>query len=170
MLGQTRRAVPADAPALHALIQSAYRGDSARAGWTHEADLLSGERIALADLQAILADPDQAFLVIDGRDGLLGCVHVTRGPSGTGYFGLLAVSPQEQAGGLGKRLIDAAEAHARDVLGAGTMELTAIEGRDALIAYYRRRGYRLTGERRALPVPSGAPLWLLVMVKPLGEA
>ena len=45
-----------DVAALHRLIESAYRGDSAKAGWTHEADLLGGQRTDEAELLDILAD------------------------------------------------------------------------------------------------------------------
>ena len=47
-----RQAVAEDLATLQPLIQRAYRGDSARAGWTHEADLIDDERITMADLAA----------------------------------------------------------------------------------------------------------------------
>ena len=37
-------ATPYDVAALHPLIERAYRGDTAKAGWTHEADLLFDDR------------------------------------------------------------------------------------------------------------------------------
>ena len=45
-----RPATAADIPALHALIESAYRGEVSRAGWTTEADLLDGQRTDPDDL------------------------------------------------------------------------------------------------------------------------
>ena len=54
-----RTAVAADVPAIRALVESAYRGDSARGGWTHEADLLGGERTSEAEVAAVVADPAQ---------------------------------------------------------------------------------------------------------------
>ena len=146
-----RVATPADLPALHALVECAYRGDSAKAGWTHEADLLGGQRTDLAALTEMLADPDQRLLVAIDHGALTGCVSVTRKADGRGYLGLLTVDPTLQAAGLGKQLIAAAEDAAR-AFGADAMEMTVIASRDELIAYYERRGYALTGERRPFPL------------------
>ena len=165
-----RTAGAADAQALHALIQSTYRGDSARAGWTHEADMIAGERIPLAEIEAIIGDPDKVFLVHDGDGGLVACILVADEGDSVGYFGLLAVAPGRQASGIGRRLIAGAEAHAREAFGARTMELTVIDGRDELIAYYERRGYALTGETRPLPVVAEGRLFLRVMAKRLANA
>lgn len=146
-----RRATADDVPALHALVHGAYRGDSARRGWTHEADLLEGSRIDLPTLEAIVADPAQVVLLAE-RDGrLLGCVQVTDRGRGLAYLGMLTVDPVLQGGGLGRSLIAAAETAARDRLGARTMEMTVIVQRTELIDWYGRRGYLPTGERRPFP-------------------
>ncbi len=151
-----RPAGASDVAALNALIESAYRGDAARAGWTHEADLLGGQRIDPDGITEILADADQHLLIAVRADGgAAGCVEVTSKAPGLAYLGLLSVAPTGQARGLGKRLIAAAEALARDTLGATRMEMTVIRQRGELIAYYVRRGYRLTGEER--PFPYGDP-------------
>lgn len=146
-----RRATVDDVPALHALVHGAYRGDSARRGWTHEADLLDGARIDLATLKTIVADPAQAVLLAE-RDGrLLGCVQVTDKGRGLAYLGMLTVDPALQGGGLGRSLIAAAEAEARALFGAGKMEMTVIVQRAELIDWYGRRGYLPTGEVRPFP-------------------
>ena len=67
-------ATPADVSALHALVESAYRGDSARRGWSHEADLLDGQRTDQAALAAMVADPAQHLLVFRDNDRLRACV------------------------------------------------------------------------------------------------
>lgn len=162
-----RPATPADVPALHRLVESAYRGDSARAGWTHEADLIEGPRTSAEALTAIVEDPDQTMLLACDGERLVGCVQVSRAPGATGYFGMLTVDPGLQAGGLGRRLIAAAEAWAADRFGARRMELTVVSVRAELIAYYERRGYRLTGETRPFPVELDPPLALAVMEKTL---
>lgn len=146
-----RAATATDLPALHALIERAYRGDAARAGWTHEADLLGGQRTDLAALAETIADPDRHLLVAEADGVLVGCVAVTRKADGRGYLGLLTVEPECQAAGLGRRLIAAAEDRARG-FGAAVMEMTVIASRVELIAYYGRRGYALTGERRPFPL------------------
>ncbi len=163
-----RRATVADLAALHVLIETAYRGQSARQGWTHEADLLDGERIAEEALADLLAEPSERVLVAEADGALIGCVHVHDKGGGAGYLGLLSVDPRRQASGLGKRLLAAAEAQAAG-FGADRIELTVITRRSELIDYYVRRGYRHTGERRAFPIDVAPPLQLLVLEKRLGR-
>jgi GNAT superfamily N-acetyltransferase len=147
-----RPAVAADIPALHALVESAYRGDSARQGWTHEADLLDGRRTDPGRLAALLADPAQTVLIASAADArLIGCVNITDCGDGEAMLGLLAVRPDQQAAGLGGRLIAAAEDFARSTRAAHRMTMTVIASRKDLIAYYVRRGYADTGERRPFP-------------------
>lgn len=162
-----------DLAALHALIEAAYRGDSARRGWTHEADLLDGQRTDIEALVAIVCDPAQRLLVARDAARLAGCIQVTVKDGGIGYLGLLAVDPDRQANGLGARLIAAAEACLAQ-LGATTVEMTVIRQRSELIAYYERRGYALTGEVRDFPYgdarfgePRNDELAFVVLAKPL---
>ncbi len=172
-----RAATPADIAALHALIESAYRGDSAKRGWTHEADLLGGQRTDIEALSAIVADPDQSLLVAETGGGLVGCVLVVdkglRERARIGYLGMLTVSPELQGAGLGRQLIDAAEAHARG-FAADTMEMTVIKSRTELIDWYLRRGYALTGREEPFPLddprfglPKTRDLVFVVLAKPL---
>ena len=158
----------ADLPALHALIQSAYRGESARAGWTHEADLLHDERIDRMALAAIITDASDQRLLIARQKGVpVGCAQVTRKSPTHAYFGLFAVDPQRQNGGLGKHILAAAEAEARSAFGVDHMEMTVIALRTELIAYYERRGYRMTDETRPFPVVLDPPLTFAVLEKRL---
>ncbi|TNE41969.1 MAG: N-acetyltransferase [Sphingomonadales bacterium] len=156
-----------DVSALHALVESAYRGESAKAGWTHEADLLHDNRIDRATLVATIADPDERLLVARVGDALVGCAQVTRKSPTHAYFGLFAVDPQRQAAGLGKRILAAAEREARNAFGVTVMEMTVIDLRTELIAYYQRRGYRMTGERRPFPAEVDPPLGFVVLEKRL---
>ena len=162
-----RPAVADDLAALQPLIQRAYRGDSARGGWTHEADLLDNERIGVTELEAMLADPKERLLVGFEGERMIGCVRVLNSGDGLAYLGLLCVDPELQAGGYGRQLIAAAETAARDSFGADRMEMTVIESRAELIAYYQRRGYAVSGERRDFPVVLDPPLFMTVLVKPL---
>ena len=148
-----RDAAAADIPALHRLIESAYRGEASRAGWTTEADLLEGQRTDPEDLADILADPAQAMLTA-WRDGaLVGCVLIADRGQGTGYFGMLSVSPTLQGAGLGRTLVKAAEQALRDRFGTRRVRISVFPQRDTLMAWYERLGYRLTGE--TLPFPYG---------------
>lgn len=147
-----RAAEPADIGQLHGLVESAYRGASAKAGWTHEADLLDGQRTDAKELADIVADASQWLtLAFDGGD-LVGCVNVADRGGGRGYLGMLTVDPQRQAAGLGRQLIAQAEASAVSGFGAAVMEMTVIAQRKELIAYYERRGYGLTPETRPFPI------------------
>ncbi|MFM7378957.1 MAG: GNAT family N-acetyltransferase [Erythrobacter sp.] len=159
-------ATPADAPALKDLLEASYRGDSARQGWNHEADILDDERIGIEELDALLADPAVTILTARGLGTLVGCVAVTRKDSAMGYLGMLCVLPTLQSGGLGRKLLDAAEDHARN-LGLAAMEMTVIDSRASLIAWYVRRGYAMTGERRPFPVPRDPPVNFVVLEKAL---
>lgn len=144
-------ATTSDLPALERLIESAYRGESARAGWSHEADLIAGRRTDAAELSALLANPAQLLLLLRAADAPLACVALTDKGEGLVYLGMLTVSPTRQSGGLGRRVLAAAEEHARGVLSARRIELQVIAQRAELIAWYERRGYRPTGETRPFP-------------------
>ena len=162
-----RPAASGDVATLQPLIQRAYRGDDARAGWTHEADLLDGERIGAAELEAMIADPAERLLVGFDGDRMIGCVRVAHSGDGLAYLGLLCVDPLLQAGGYGKQLIAAAEATAHRDFAARRIEMTVIDSRAELIAFYERRGYAAVGTRD-FPVVVDPPLHMVVLEKPLG--
>jgi GNAT superfamily N-acetyltransferase len=143
-----------DLRALHAMIESAYRGTSARLGWSHEADLLEGQRTDLTALEAMLDDPAQHLLVFRDDELLRACVALTDKGEALAYLGMLTVDPKQQATGLGRLILAAAEEHAAG-FGAKRVEMTVIAQREELIAWYERRGYACTGERR--PFPHGDP-------------
>ncbi len=148
-------ATHADLPALHALIESAYRGDSARTGWSHEADLLDGQRTDLAALEVMLSDPRQLLLLFRDGDAIRACVGLADKGAGRAYLGMFTVEPGRQGAGLGRLMLAASEDHARSAFGASHIEMTVISQRVELIAWYERRGYCLSGERR--PFPHGDP-------------
>lgn len=169
-----RKAISADIAALHGLVEAAYRGASAKAGWTHEAELLDGQRTDPQELAEAIAGQGRQIILAYQDSQLVGCVAVTNKGGGLSYLGMLTVDPQRQAGGLGRQLIAAAEQAAMDEYSATAMEMTVIGQRAELIAYYERRGYELTQETR--PFPIGDPrfgiakrddLYFVVMKKAL---
>ena len=162
-----RIAGTADLPRLHPVIEGAYRGDSARRGWTHEADLLSGERIDRNALEALIADRQALLLIAERGEVPLGCVSLTARGQGLVYLGLLCVDPDQQAGGVGKAIIATAEQVSKDQLGADRIEMTVIDSRVELIAYYERRGFVRTGERRPFPEKVEPPIMMVVLEKAL---
>jgi ribosomal protein S18 acetylase RimI-like enzyme len=146
-------AVAADLPAIADLVNSAYRGESSRQGWTTEADYLDGQRTDPATLARDLAETKGAVLLTlrDTPDsGLLGTVWLEPVGQGVWYLGMLTVRPDIQDRQLGRTLLASAEAHAAG-LGATRIRMTVVGVRDTLIAWYERRGYALTGERRPFP-------------------
>lgn len=162
-----RPATIADLPAIHPVIERAYRGETARQGWTHEADLIQGPRTNLATLTALVEDPVQVLLSAWEDGTAIGCVNVANRGGGIAYLGLLCIDPHRQAAGLGRQLIAAAEAHARDTFGCSRIEMTVIEERRKLIDYYLRRGYGETGARCDFPIPLDPPLFMTVLAKSL---
>ncbi len=140
-----------DLPALHALVESAYRGDTARRGWSHEADLLGGQRTDRDSLDAMLEDPAQLLLILRDHEVFRACVALTDKGAGAAYLGMLTVDPAHQSAGLGRMVLAAAEDHAAAHFAAMRIEITVIAQRTELIAWYERRGYALTGEQRPFP-------------------
>lgn len=145
-----RAATAADADAVVALVESAYRGEGSRAGWTTEADLLDGQRTDAADVLACIARPRSQVLLAESDGRLLACAHVAE-EDGAGYFGMFSVVPGLQGGGVGSRVLVEAERIAREDLGLATMRMTVIDLRDSLIAWYERRGYCRTGIKKPFP-------------------
>ncbi|GAA5061603.1 GNAT family N-acetyltransferase [Streptomyces sp. SID10815] len=169
-----RDATEADADTLVALIESAYRGDASRGGWTTEADILDGRRTDAEGVLAVITSPDSRLLAVE-RDGrVVACCQLEH--RGThAYFGMFAVSPALQGAGLGKAIIAEAERRVRESWGATEMHMTVISVREELIAWYERRGYRRTGRTSPFPygderfgVPLRDDLVFELLVKELG--
>lgn len=143
-----------DLPAVVALVESAYRGEGSRAGWTTEADLLDGQRTDADDVRAAIDRERSIVLLGERASELVACAHVAE-EYGAGYFGMFAVSPALQRGGVGKLVLAEAERIVRDDWQLPAMRMTVIDVRDELIAFYERRGYRRTGALK--PFPYGDP-------------
>lgn len=149
--GTIARSTEADIPALHRLVNSAYRGDSSRVGWTTEADLLDGQRCDEAMLLEIVRDPASILLKYSIADELVGCVHLKIEDDKL-YLGMLTVSPELQSHGIGKKLMRAAEEEAQ-AAGCTAVYMTVISDRTELINWYIRHGYTQTGLTK--PFPAG---------------
>ena len=141
----------ADVAAIVDLVNSAYRGETSRAGWTTEADLLGGQRTDAAGVAGLIDAPDGVLLTLRSGASLSACVHLEKRPGALCYLGMLTVRPDLQSAGIGRRLLAAAEEFARREFGAATIEMTVIDVRTELIDWYRRRGYESTGEIRPFP-------------------
>lgn len=167
-----RPATLADVPTLDRLVNSAYRGDSSRKGWTTEADLLDGIRTSEASLTHMIQNPGAVILVVEENNDIPACVYLEQ-QGDVLYLGMLTVNPEKQGQGFGAVLMDASEKRAK-ALGCRAIQMTVITVRDNLIAYYKRKGFEDTGERKPFPndpafgIPK-QPLEFLVMEKRLQE-
>ena len=144
------KATAENIPQLLTLINSAYRGDSSKKGWTTEADLLDGIRTDAGSLEEMIRKKDAVILQSFNEDNILeGCVYLEKRQNKM-YLGMLTVSPLEQAKGIGKQLLAAAEKYAREQQ-CTIMEMTVISVRTELISWYQKHGYYNTGETKPFP-------------------
>ncbi|MEU9776145.1 MULTISPECIES: GNAT family N-acetyltransferase [unclassified Streptomyces] len=171
-----RDAAAGDVPELVRLVESAYRGDASRAGWTTEADILQGQRTDPEGVLAVVTAPGSRLLLAQ-RDGeTVACCQLEhRGEAA--YFGMFAVRPGLQGGGVGRRVLAEAERRAVRAWGVREMHMTVISVREELIAWYERRGYRRTGETTPFPygderfgIPQRDDLVFELLVKDLTAA
>lgn len=163
-----RSAAPGDVEAIVALVESAYRGEESKKGWTSEADLLDGQRTDPASVLEVL---DHLLLCVEG-DELIGCCTLVP-ENGFAYFGMFAVRPGLQGSGTGSLVLAEAERIAA-VKGAAHVEMTVLSARRELIDFYLRRGYVDSGEQRPFPYgdekfgkPRTDELSFVVLVKAL---
>lgn len=135
---------------LSTLVNSAYRGDSSRQGWTTEADLLDGQRTDPEMLREMIGGSGQALWLAFDEGLLIGSVHLQKEGAGC-HLGMLTVRPDIQAKGHGKALLRFCEAFARDTWRSEKMVMEVLSTRTELMAFYERRGYKKTGEQRPFP-------------------
>lgn len=165
------QATHSDADSIVHLVNSAYRGDSSRKGWTTEADLLDGIRVDRERMLQMLADDRTVLLKATTADGQLAGVVQLEQQQSAMYLGMLTVAPTMQNWGIGKQLMAAGEQLAREK-GCAKMVMTVISARDELIQWYQTKGYTQTGNRKPFPqdprfgIPK-QPLEFIVMEKPV---
>lgn len=142
-----------DVNELSIMVNSAYRGESSKVGWTTEADLLGGQRTDPEKLLEMIENPNSEIQLAIQDGKILGCVYINQEKDFL-YFGMLTVNPNLQNKGLGKTLLKRVEeiAFERKIK---KIKMTVINVRKELIAFYERRGYQWTGETE--PFPEGDP-------------
>ena len=138
-----------DIPSLNILINSAYRGETSKKGWTTEAHLLEGKRTTEEELTEIILDSKNTFLKFTENDQIIGSVLLVEKEHQL-YVGMLTVSPELQNSGIGKKMLAEAENHAKS-LALFTLSMTVVSVRAELIAWYKRHGYVDTGKREPFP-------------------
>ena len=166
-----RQATKQDIPALNKLVNSAYRGDSSKKGWTTEADLLDGIRTNEESLTEMINRSNAVILLAEEKGDVKGCVYLEEQNDAL-YLGMLTVNPELQGQGIGAQLMNAAEQRAIGI-GCKKIKMTVITLRKELIAYYQRKGYSDIGERKPFPTDpkfgiAKQPLEFMVMEKRVG--
>jgi ribosomal protein S18 acetylase RimI-like enzyme len=136
-----------DAKEIEILLNTAYRGETAKLGWTHEADLIAGNvRVNDAMILENLNTKDSVFLkYINEQNEIIGCINLKQNENKL-YLGMFSVEPMLQGCGIGKKLLLAAEEHALHV-GSNAIFMTVISLRTELINWYKSKGYKETGEK-----------------------
>ncbi|MEZ5460567.1 GNAT family N-acetyltransferase [Dokdonella sp.] len=171
-----RAATLADVDAIIPLVESAYRGDASRKGWTTEADFLDGQRIDRQLLIELIQRDDARVVLLERDAELLACCEL-QDQGGIAYFGMFSVRPEGQGSGIGNRMLVEAERIATEEWQCREMRMTVIDIRNELIAWYERRGYQRTGEYKPFPygderfgIPRRDDLRFEVLRKPLNTA
>ena len=140
-----------DIPALVSLMDSAYRGEGAKQGWTNESDLFIGDkRTDEETLRRLMQKPGAVFLKWTEENGSpQGCVFLHKKEKRL-YLGMFSVAPLAQGKGIGKQLLRAADVYAREH-DCDLIHMTVITIRGELIQWYMKHGYQKTD--RILPFP-----------------
>lgn len=145
-----RRGLISDADDIVKLVNSAYRGESSKAGWTTEADLLGGQRTDIDEVSQLIEKPGSLFLLCHVEGKLAASIHLEQWGQ-MAKFGMLAVNPSLQGRGMGKRLLLEAEGWVGSAWQSEKAGMTVLTFREELIAYYERRGYGRTGRFEDFP-------------------
>ncbi|MES2502261.1 MAG: GNAT family N-acetyltransferase [Pseudomonadota bacterium] len=149
-----------DAQDIAALINSAYRGESSRAGWTTEADILDGLRTTTQEVASIIKREDAFVLVGVLRDQIVATICCEKQDAygrNIAHLGMIAVKPTLQNKGHGATMIQAAEAMTAREWRVVGFHMAVITLREELIAFYERLGYVRSGEFKNFPENSA--LW-----------
>lgn len=164
-------ATETDAEAIAALVNSGYRGDYSRQGWTSEVELLGGSRIDAHELKLVMQRESTVVLKGVENGKIISCVELALHYNKL-YLGMLTVEPTLQAKGIGKQMLAAADNYAREK-GCKSIYMTVISERSELIAWYGRHGFLPTGEEKPFNNTNPVfglpkkPLKFVVLEKPL---
>ncbi len=133
-----------------ALVDSAYRGEKSKQGWTTESHFINGQRTDAEEVRSLMCRENSVLILCFDNDELLATIQIQK----TGdvcYLGMFAVQPQRQSSGIGSLLLEQAENYAQQQWKCRVMRMLVISIRQELIDWYRRKGYRPTGEKQRFP-------------------
>lgn len=132
------------------LVESAYRGDSSRLGWTTEADFIDGQRTDKQEIIEILENTNNVLILCEDNGELLASVQLNKS-SDHAYLGMFAVDPAKQGSGIGLALLKQAERFVQKEWNSLALRMSVISIREELIAWYSRHGYLKTGKITRFP-------------------
>lgn len=168
-------AVAADSAAIADLVNSAYRGDSSKSGWTTEAHLLDGQRTDADEIKQKIEDRNSFILTARENQELIGsCELIANAETSELYFGMFTIKPVLQNKGLGKAFLEQVEKIAKQWK-LKKITMTVITLRTELIEYYKRRGFKVTDEYIPFPteerfgIPKVKDLQMVYLVKDIHE-
>tara|TARA_B110001454_G_scaffold106457_1_gene100209 strand:- start:48881 stop:49408 length:528 start_codon:yes stop_codon:yes gene_type:complete len=157
------------------LVNSAYRGDSSKAGWTTEAHLLDGQRTDANEIKEKIEEKNTFILTARENGEIIGSCELVSDPAASElYFGMFTIKPTSQNKGLGKEFLKHVEQLAEEWK-LKTIKMTVITLRRELIEYYVRRGFRVTNEFIPFPteerfgLPKVENLEMVYLVKDIHE-
>lgn len=158
------------APALTVLVNDAYRGRSGVGRWTSEAHLVSGARMTVKAMTALIRDSNTDLYVVLENAEPIGCISAAKVTDATIEFGCFAVAPHLHGSGLGKYLLDYVERACGE--NCALFQVVVVSENNALVSFYQKRGYTLTETRKPYPldagvgIPLSGELDLVVLQKP----
>ena len=154
-----QRANTSQSVAIAALVNTAYRPDKNAKGWTHESDLVAGDRTSPEQVSQQMHPNSPVLVALRDRE-IVACVQITQDDSDC-WIGMLATHPAEQNSGIGRKMLIAAEAYAATHFAPKRLMMAVLSSRPELLSFYQRRGYQLTGKVSQYPVDAGVGIPLM---------
>lgn len=147
-----RVATEEDAAQLQQLVESAFRAEDSRKGWTDDLGLSLSFRLDAQEILAMITKPDSVMLMAtNGQNTLVGSIGTSRRDTNHAHLFMLAVDTSQQRSGIGRQVLAYAEDYCQRTWGVTTLGLNALSNRQQLILWYSRRGYKPTGETSPFP-------------------
>jgi ribosomal protein S18 acetylase RimI-like enzyme len=152
--GKILPATNEDISQINNLINSAYRGETSKKGWTNEIGIIEGNRMNETEVRRMVESPKGTLLkYINEESTIIGCCYLEIQNKEL-YLGALTVSPEIQAKGIGKAMLSFADEYAKEHKCIAIV-ITVVSGRVELINWYIRHGYQLTGKSKPFPAGFG---------------
>lgn len=149
-----RTATRSDTVNIAALVNRAYRPGATQRGWTHESDLVAGDRTSREQVLSLFR-PNSIVLLLSTDARIVACAHVEKAKNQVAQIGMLASDPDFQDRGLGKHMLLCAEKFAAKKFSAAVLSISVLSARAELIAFYERRGYKKSGSIESYPIHAG---------------